>query len=293
MKYTGGRACGESRIAGGAYNSVEVGEDGGIPIETVLNCPPSLIPNIHQLGLSSRGVKVLDLFGTGVHHVYDVIGMDSYPYFPDYFEEGYRHGFSRLFQAPGTSFPWNLITRDSRHLLIHPRAILANSDQFFAKRLGTGPWDKGCPKKVEDHIYPMPDLKMLKKLDLPAPMCLSLTWESMVPTNAEKKTLSGREFTRSGVGFNFPASIPPQGVKPVWMYGIVMWLPIKIEVVNDDQDGTHKDILSLLESNATNVAYELVDDTAPPPVESIPGELWWGNEEDGEAIAVPDWPSAQ
>jgi hypothetical protein len=113
------RGCGDSRIQGGVYLECGVGPN-GLPLEMFVYDPP-----IPYTSRNSRGVFLETV--AGVTHVLDEVSYESYPYPSDIIEEVRRHGLSRKVSPDVIS---NVLTPDSRIMLVHRRGILANAKAF-------------------------------------------------------------------------------------------------------------------------------------------------------------------
>ena len=115
------RGCG-TRQPGGAYLVASLGE-GGVPIEDLVVDPPiPVVPD--ALGLATVGM-LLAQKPTGEALVIDWVGAQHYPQPADYVEEISLFGSSR--RIP-TSFDFAKLGPGAEHLLVHPRASLANID---------------------------------------------------------------------------------------------------------------------------------------------------------------------
>ena len=119
------RGCGE-RQPGGVY--LETGlSPHGRPLEEFLLDPPVPVPdgldviNKPQLWLRTEasGEPVCD---AEEHPIYDMlmwVGVEFYPYCPDFIEEVRRYGASRRLNP---NLDLSLLSRASRMILVHPRA---------------------------------------------------------------------------------------------------------------------------------------------------------------------------
>lgn len=125
------RGCGE-REPGGVYVECGVGPSGA-PIEAFLFDPPLSLPegvdlvNKPQLWVRTdpaSGEPVLDpLTEEPIYDVLIWVGAEYYPEAVDYIEETRRLGASRRLNP---QMDLTKITRQSRMLLAHPRAIIVN-----------------------------------------------------------------------------------------------------------------------------------------------------------------------
>jgi len=118
----GGRGCGPERLAGGVYASITLTEDLDAPVlEEYL-----FDPCIRWSGPKFRGMQpapeeflhLLDYLGFDLENKYvvmDMIGLESYPTFPSWLEEGRRYGFSRLWNP---KFDFSKIA--GRHIWLAP-----------------------------------------------------------------------------------------------------------------------------------------------------------------------------
>lgn len=131
------RGCGY-RQPGGAYFAVPLGA-GGRPLEHFLIDPPVVIEDPSSLGLASVGVTLIER--DGATHVLDIVGREHYPTVAEFAEEARRLGVSR--RAPRT-VDFTRITAESRLLLAHPHADIANAVEFLT--------DVRCPSRVPEHL---------------------------------------------------------------------------------------------------------------------------------------------
>jgi len=92
---TSPRACG-TRVAGGVYIEIPLSRTGR-PLSDFIFCPPREI-DLEANGLTSVGTKLMQE-KSGIWHVFDVIGEDSYPNVADFIEETARLGVHRLLEA--------------------------------------------------------------------------------------------------------------------------------------------------------------------------------------------------
>lgn len=136
----GKRGCGE-RQKGAAYLAIPL-VPGGSPIEHFLIDPPIVI-DPEELGISPIGISLLPhpaADGGEVTHVYDIVGREHYPTVAEFVEEARRMGISRRIAATSD---FSKITADSRLLLLHAHADVANALEF--------PTDRACPCRTQGH----------------------------------------------------------------------------------------------------------------------------------------------
>jgi hypothetical protein len=136
----GERGCGR-RQKGAAYLAIPL-VPGGAPIENFLIDPPVVI-DPEELGISAIGVSLLTHpagDGSKTTHVYDIVGREHYPTVQEFIDEARQMGVSRRIAA-NTDFA--KITRDSRLLLLHAHADIANAPEFPTKRV--------CPCRIAEH----------------------------------------------------------------------------------------------------------------------------------------------
>jgi hypothetical protein len=130
------RGCG-TREPGGAYLAVPLGP-GGSPVEAFLIDPPTAV-DARALGLAAVGTTMIER--DGITHVLDVVGREHYPTVAGFVDEARRLGVSRRISK--TAAFWRL-TRDSRLLLLHPHALIANAAEFPATGIR-------CPCEIPEH----------------------------------------------------------------------------------------------------------------------------------------------
>src|SRR5574338_1083558 len=148
------RACGR-RICGGVYAETRLSED-GMPIEYFIVDSPAPI-DVDQRGLAAVGVKLIEI--NGVHHIFDIVGQEYYPYPSDYVEETRRLGASRRLQA---NLDFSRLGPGSRLVLIHARAVIDNFSAY------PQPPQVQCPKGIAAHaLSPLPE------------MCAGLWWHDL------------------------------------------------------------------------------------------------------------------
>lgn len=213
-----------------------------IPLDDFLQCPAVPV-NPVEIGLAAQGILIKE--GTpygraGIWDVFDWVGVNHYPYIPDFIEEGLRYGFSRRIPK---SAPLNLITTESMHLLAHPRAIIHNYKEFYADRQHL----KACPREHEIHNSGEAEQS-----------CLGLLWEALEVMQDDQR-IHRRWFPESSENqFDYKAAHAP--IQPDWGFGIFAALPItSFEVVDDPLSDKADQAMKLLEESGTDIPYYLVD----------------------------------
>jgi hypothetical protein len=190
------RACGR-RIRGGIYAETHLSDE-GLPIEYDIIDPP--IPtDITRLGLAAVGVRLVEV--NGVHHIFDVVGMEFYPYPSDYVEETRRLGASRRLPA---NIDFSRLTDESRLVLLHARAWIVNFSVY------PQPPTLDCPKALDYHLTPK----------LPE-MCAGLWWHDL-PGEPDESGLVLRRIA-GGAYHGHPR---PTGVLPIYRHAVFLHLPI-------------------------------------------------------------------
>jgi len=220
------RACGR-RIRGGVYAETRLSED-GLPIEYFIVDPPVPV-SLNELGLASVGVRLIEInvanaqrsliskpakpaYGS-VHHIFDVVGQEFYPYPADYVEETRRLGASRRLPA---NLDFSQLEPGSRLVLIHARAVIENFTEY------PQPPEVGCPKGIYPHtLSPL------------AEMCAGLWWHDLPhppdegdASIGEISFSSGRVLRRIEGGTLYHGHPRPEGVVPSYRHGVFLSLPI-------------------------------------------------------------------
>jgi hypothetical protein len=154
------RGCG-SRQPGGAYLAVSLGP-GGLPVEHFLVDPPVAV-DAGSLGVIAVGTTMIER--DGVSHVLDVVGCEHYPTVAAFIDEARRLGISRRIAKTAE---FSRLTRDSRLLLLHPHADIANALEFPAGRR--------CPCEVDEHLS-----------ERFSGMCARLWWEEPLGPAAQRR----------------------------------------------------------------------------------------------------------
>lgn len=178
------RGCGD-RSPGGCYVESGIGPY-GFPLEHFMIDPPQPLPpgldlvNKAQIlpRMRHSGEQEHDAIGLPIFDLFMHIGAAHYPYAPDYIEETRRLGASRRINP---NLDLSLLTRASRMILAHPKAIPQNWAQLQPP--------VRCRKHLERH-----DLASYARLALdpahdeqrPGP-CLFKVWE-LIPLDQAEST---------------------------------------------------------------------------------------------------------
>ncbi len=261
------RGCG-SRIGGGVYASTTVAQGrvrlivrtskGELkqqtrPLSSLLYDPP--IPaDLDGLGVCAQGVTVrmrvdgmgqpILINGEPVYDVFDLIGAEHYPYFPDFYEEGYTDGFSRRFEGAQN---WEKVSVDSKMFFIFPRGYLLNYGELL--RMGSRQ-ERPCPTDDPDHLV------IPEGMQDYAPMCISRLWQVLVPRKGDRPGV--RQLAN---GNHYLHELMPEGFVPEWQPAICMWSPItRFEVIKDPLGEQHKSPLDILSKLGNGLAYLLMEE---------------------------------
>jgi len=248
------RGCGK-RVAGGAYLTTNLSPF-GTPIDYFLFDPP-WIPkdkegNAHYPG--AVGLQYLqDPTDSSVFHVWDWIGMQYYPTFPDFWEETRRLGLSRRISSKAN---FDLINTSSRLIGFHKLGMLKGSARFVKKlveNLVPNTGMNGCPTQIH---YNTKNKKYYEEF------CTSLLWQ-LVDISNDKERLHKVLLPRSdGSNGEFWAARVPSWIKKYkteWLPAAMFCLPIqRIEIVEDPVGGKHEETVMNIENSITNMPYFLV-----------------------------------
>lgn len=218
------RGCG-TRKKGGIY--LEVGlSPFGMPLEHFLIDPPW--PVLGE-GFPNQGVNMVER--EGVWHVLDRVGASYYPNVADFVEEARRFGVSRRAQR---TLKFGKLTKDSRIILAHPRAYIANWQEFnkalepFLCIRALLP--DGCPKHIKaEHLRDNT-------------MCAGLWWEDIDPklgTVEPADAIKGSRLVRRVMpSFSYEAHRRPEEITPEYQLGAFLSLPLtRIVVVEGGREG--------------------------------------------------------
>jgi hypothetical protein len=225
------RGCG-SRQVGGAYLRTIFGPNGTKPIWDFIFDPPLVIPE--GLDIPSRGVLIAERpDGSGVFDVYDHVGSKYYPNVADFVVETGVQGLSRRVK-PGPDL--EKLTRESRILLTHDRAIITNYDQYYeALREEEDAREAKifrcpCDKKIHE------DLPRINHVANPdgSTMCAGLWWHDLI--RGEILDAERRQVHRKIGDVGYHGRMSPNTVSPHYQPGIFLGLPIHcIDVIADPE----------------------------------------------------------
>lgn len=256
------RGCGK-RTAGGIYLVTEFSVT-GLPLRLFLYDPP-WVPMTDEGDIWYPGVQGMSLAlrpSSEVYDVWDWIGAENYPYFPDFWEEGRRFEFSRK-MPPSTAFEL-LEVGKSQTIGVHPKGLWASdSPEELAYIYGSAQPDIfSCPHGKSAHEYYFEHSAPYETP--PVEFCTALLWQ-MVDVVDEGRIIGPRDMPRGLKKGEEPtftyvcASIVPE-LSGHWMPAAVYHLPIHaIEIINDPLEGKHEESLDIVASSGTNMPYRVVD----------------------------------
>lgn len=230
------RMCGY-RKSGAIYGVTRLSSDpGALPLERFLLDPVRPVQDLANLGMSPQGMTLQpDPDRIGVYNLLDYVGLE-YPNMWDYLEEGRRHGFS--FLIPKT-LDFSKITRASRRLLVHGRAVLTNALDFTDARLGP------CP--TGSHVCANQGGQLCVGLPLEAISGGESVLDTGMDSLAHPRRVIRHLPNRHNPTTTYWGWSQPDDIQPKWMAGLFAWLPITgIEVIEDKESSTHEKALALL-----------------------------------------------
>lgn len=179
----------------------------------------------------------------GVWHVLDWIGEDSYPYASDYLEEVRRYGVSS--RCPH-GLDLSKLTRKSRILVIHPKAIPTNWDEVRA--VGFEEAGQPCPLCKHDG-----DCESHKGLDV---FCIRHLW-ALAPADRRLKGGTIRRFPRKNPLFTY--DVGRYLAEPQWQPGLIATFPItNIVIIRPRvQDESYGNLKAAAESKLASTGFDL------------------------------------
>lgn len=227
------RGCG-FRVAGGAYLETKLSKHGR-PIGGFLTDPPVAI-DPETIGLTARGIQLIQRAGTDIWDVWDIVGEAEYPNAADFISELGRFGISRRIAKTAD---FSKLTADSRLILLHRRASVLNPDAYFVE---DGSQRVFCPTNNPGH---QDHNARIAKLD--TGHCLGLVYLDLDPKTCEvvlDPAVPYRAVERTMPGFTYRAFRRPDNVTPIYQTAIFGVFPIgQISVIRDVESGTHKEVV--------------------------------------------------
>jgi hypothetical protein len=201
------RGCGTSRISGGVYFELGLSPN-GIPLDAFLIDPPLECTT----KIPARGVLAIER--DGVTHIVDRVGNQFYANVLDFWEEVRRFGLSRRISR---NFPFEKLTSESRILLVHDKALIANPKVFW----------KAIEKRGDKFVCPKAMLPG-EKAHEPGESCAGY-WSS----DLDPKTLENG--VRTMPSFKYNGRPTPEGIKVERKMAFFASLPCtRLVVVNGD-----------------------------------------------------------
>jgi hypothetical protein len=149
---------------------------------------------------SPRGARLVEV--EGVWHVFDIVSKADY-HVADYVEETHSKGASRRLSS---KLDFSKLGPESRLVLIHERAIIKNYDDYPQPPIVC------CPRELHRD-----------QLDK---MCAGLWWHDFHVDALQSDAEEPRRYRTIPGGVSYLANPRPEGVEPVYHYGIFMSLPI-------------------------------------------------------------------
>lgn len=209
------------------------------PVERFCFCPPR---PLNGLEVPNRGVLIVERpDGSGIHDVYDRIGVGGYPNAADMIEEIRRLGLSRR-ASKGLDF--SLIGPGSLIFLVHPRAIIKNAAQVYdyirREQEETPDHSHAYQRRCDNpnHAYlpasPVPQAEQES--------CMGLWWETLAKADPIYDLAAPRRSVTRTVGSTtYPGYAAPYDFPVEWEEGIIARFPIKQLEVVADPDGEEAD----------------------------------------------------
>jgi hypothetical protein len=204
-------------------------------VEAFLLDPPMRIP----AGLSVSPLGVSTIVHGGVTHIVDWVGSQFYPNIADFAEECRRFGMSRRLPS---NMDVSRLTRESRHLLIHARAIIENGAEWDI-------WDcPHYPQPLEEHD------PVRRFMGCRVPTCAGLWWRDVRDTTDDAR--EGMVLRRMP-SFSYTVPAPPPGIKPRYQPAFFASFPISRLVVVAGND--HEETLARLRAQANLPVEEVME----------------------------------
>lgn len=232
MILTTQRLCG-TRQEAGLY--LEIAEaPNGLPVERFLLCPPVRV-DLEALGISPVGMHLIQ-GSDGTQHIGDYIGS-QYANVLDLIEEGQLLNFSR--RIPST-FPFELLSPQSRYLPIHPRGWINNFKAYFKAEPSGMPDEFACAqRKRTGHEFNRAETEMCMRLwrqDLSEGWAISNQETAGKPPEYVAR-LGERQLPCNG---SYVGLRRPDGIEPSYAPAIIASLPVGRIVGVKSKDGRHR-----------------------------------------------------
>lgn len=250
------RGCGK-RVQGGVYVVTKLSPF-GIPINSFLFDPP-WVPidtegNVHYPG--AVGLHLVENpYKEGVVDLWDWIGEQYYPYFPDFWEEARLYGLSRRISS-NTNF--EQLSKDSGIIGFHRKGILKGSRKFYEYLLNT--FEKNtfmdlCPQNYEHRLDDKENI-----------FCVRYLWQLVDEVEEYENRLHVIPIPRSSNNLQnfymaayYPDWIKSKQFKVEWIPAAMFRLPIhRLEIVKDPIGGLHELALEKIEKSVTDIPYQVV-----------------------------------
>lgn len=208
------RGCG-NRVAGGIYFECSLSPY-GVPLERFLYCPPLAVPAAWML--SPVAIRLID------GNVVDWIGSTHYTNVLDYIEEVRTFGLSGRLPK---NFPFHELTRASRFLPVHARALIENWQDMRAtfkheKR------EADCPHGLHNATEGY---------------CSGYWWEDVCDGDSDFRAAWrwSRPVLRERPSFHYYANARPCGFNPIYTPGILGAFPLTrlVVVAGDGAEETY------------------------------------------------------
>lgn len=220
------RLCGASRVAGGIYLTTKSGA-GGKSIADFLIDPPIPLTwqeqeklNLSPLGVNPREVEHTD--GTKSYTIFDWIGADHYPFWPDFYEEVRRYGLSRRMAVIKSIL--GAFQKNGTYILVHPHGHIIDPEAHINDHILRS---NACPTRRHDQSV------WLHMAETDNRHCQGLLWEAVDDDKDEEDpmvspiTVGNRLVHRAGADFKYKAWKSPRGVRPEFAPAIVMSIPLE------------------------------------------------------------------
>lgn len=207
------RGCGK-RVGGAIYAEVPLGD--GTPLWKMFVDPPIRLDDPEAMGITPRGVSLVQDPKTGVWNVVDWVGSKHYPNVQDFIEETYVLGASR--RLPKT-LDFSKITSRSRLILIHGKAFVDNTDQLWRAMLDNKYASTRelfeCPKNITHHKDVLQD---------DPEMCIGFYRDLLV--DGVDQTEGDSWVRRNLPSLSYGGRKPPEGFTPKYAPAIFWSLPL-------------------------------------------------------------------